>query len=132
MSIDLLKIGYKIPQAGDSNFEPFTIKSGNDVLIIRAPLAADYILIDEIKAQYQSNNHARFQAIALRLAVSWNGKPGVSPMEVGSLTRKAYKELTNMINQFQLDIVPDSAINLLPDSIKKLMNDKLELGDGES
>lgn len=129
MAVDLLKVAFTIPKEGDPNFESYTIESGSDKLVIRAPVAADYITIDELKQQYRNHNHARMLAIALHLSVKWNGKPGVSPMDLGTLSRNAYKELSELINRFQLDIVPQSAIDILPDSVKKLLNDKNDSGE---
>lgn len=124
IGMDFLKIAYRVPQKGEPGYEEFDIKSDGNVLIIRAPLAADYLIMDEIKRDYAKNPHARYLAMAHRLSVSWNGQPGVSPVDLGSLSREAYKELCERLNQFQLDILSDSTINALPDSIKRLLNNK--------
>lgn len=95
------QISLKIPD----NLETYTIKDkkGN-VLVLREPVWADYALIKELEG---IDNETKLIQLALRLAVSYNGEPGVTITDLMQLDRFAVKEVYSLLISFQLDIVPD-------------------------
>lgn len=111
------QIAFQVP----SDLQTFTIQSGKNTLIIREPVAADYLLAES--AAKNPNIHERAFILAERLAVSWNGEPGVSAVELGMLNRPAYKQLLEMTSQFFLDIMPSIGTEFIQ---KYLQNENLK------
>lgn len=117
------QIAFKIPI---DDLETFEIRSGKNVLVLREPVAADYLLAEGC-GQPDKNIHERCFILAERLAVTWNGKPGVSAIEIGMINRSAYRELINLISGFFMDIMPSIGENIIkkydiPQDDKKLVN----------
>lgn len=107
------QIAFQVPP----DAQKYTIKSGKNVLVIREPFAADFLLSESIKDR--PNMHERTFILAERLCVSWNGQPGVGITEIGMLTRQAYKELMNYVTRFNLDIMPDAGREALSQLIEQ-------------
>lgn len=106
------QLAYTVPDG----LETFTIASGNNTLVLREPVAADFMLAESQITN--PNMHERAFTLAIRLGVTWNGKPGVSALEIGQLTRPAYKEVLDLTSQFFLDILPEFSKELLPQHLR--------------
>lgn len=116
MITNYTNIAFTIP----SGLQTFTIQSGENVLVLREPVAADFLLAETVKDK--PNIHERAFIMAERLAVSWNGEPGVSAIEIGMLNRVAYKEVLNLTSQWFLDIMP----NIGTEFLQKYLQDQRE------
>ena len=103
MNSDYSKVPFTLPD----DLETFTIQSGKDTLILREPIAADFLLIESLKSN--PNAHERAFAMAERLAVSWNGQPGVTIQDIGKLRREGYRQLLDLTTKFFLDVFGDVA-----------------------
>lgn len=114
MITNFSQVAFQIP----SGLQTFTIQSGDNVLVLREPVAADFLLAESVKDR--PNIHERTFILAERLAMTWNGQPGVGVIELGMLNRPAYKELLELTSQFFLDIMP----SIGTDFINKYLQDQ--------
>lgn len=114
MITNFSQVAFQIP----SGLQTFTIQSGENVLVLREPVAADFLLAESVKDR--PNIHERAFILAERLAMTWNGQPGVGVIELGMLNRAAYKELLELTSQFFLDIMP----SIGTDFINKYLQDQ--------
>ena len=115
----LSQVAQPIPE----DVETFTITSGKNILVIREPLALDYLLAEE-EAGTNPNIHERCFTLASRLAVSWNGEKGVTAVDIGKLNRVAYKRLLDLVSGFFLDIMPSIGDEFIKAALEKAEKNK--------